>query len=447
MKLLRLWFSLYGRVSQKEYILTGVGLMIFKYVVDAALVYAFARAIWTPIDYLMPIYDLREAKLAAAPQGFQLLMGLWTLPFIWIGASMSMGRALDAGRSPWAVVLFFVPLVNYLYILRLACLKSHEGPLEPSPRREVSTRQAGTALITVMVCALLTVALMLYSVFVTRHYGAMLFLGTPFTVGGVAGYLYNRGREPRLGSTLVVATASVTLAGGLLMLFALEGVVCIAMALPLALLLALGGAAFGYALARYAGPRPREAALSVALLPLLVLVEARVAPTPIYEVISAIEIDAPPAVVWEHVIGFSDLPAPSHWLFETGIAYPVRATISGEGVGAVRHCEFSTGAFVEPITRWDPPHRLSFDVVQQPVPMEEWSFYRQVHPPHLEGSFRSVRGEFRLVPLAGGRTRLEGSTWYELELLPFGYWRVLADAIVHRIHARVLAHVKQLSES
>jgi hypothetical protein len=41
-----------------------------------------------------------------------------------------------------------------------------------------------------------------------------------------------------------------------------------------------------------------------------------------------------------------------------------------------------------------------------------------------------VRGEFRLVSLAGGRTRLEGGTWYELDPFP-----------------RVLAHVKRLSEA
>jgi len=46
------------------------------------------------------------------------------------------------------------------------------------------------------------------------------------------------------------------------------------------------------------------------------------------------------------------------------------------------------------------------------------------------------------VPLAGGRTRLEGSTWYELEMAPEGYWQLYADYLIHRIHARVLEHIK-----
>ena len=43
--------------------------------------------------------------------------------------------------------------------------------------------------------------------------------------------------------------------------------------------------------------------------------------------------------------------------------------IEGEGVGAVRHCVFSTGAFVEPITIWNEPRHLRFDVTAMPEPM------------------------------------------------------------------------------
>jgi hypothetical protein len=123
------------------------------------------------------------------------------------------------------------------------------------------------------------------------------------------------------------------------------------------------------------------------------------------------------------------------------------ARIEGAGVGAIRYCEFSTGPFVEPITRYDRPTRLSFDVIAQPPPMFEWSPYRNLHPPHLDGYIRSVAGEFRLIALPGGRTRLEGSTWYELDIAPHDYWQVWADTMIHHIHLRVLEHVKRLSEA
>ena len=69
---------------------------------------------------------------------------------------------------------------------------------------------------------------------------------------------------------------------------------------------------------------------------------------------TVVEIDAPPEAVWPNVVAFSALRAAGVAL-PLGIAYPLRATISGRGVGAVRRCEFSTGAFVEPITVWDEP--------------------------------------------------------------------------------------------
>jgi hypothetical protein len=86
-------------------------------------------------------------------------------------------------------------------------------------------------------------------------------------------------------------------------------------------------------------------------------------------------------------------------------------------------------------------------VTTQPPPLEEWSPYARIVPPHLDGYFQSRRGEFRLVPLPSGRTRLEGSTWYEMRLYPDGYWVLFADALISRIHLRVLRHIRMLAEA
>ena len=107
---------------------------------------------------------------------------------------------------------------------------------------------------------------------------------------------------------------------------------------------------------------------------------------------------------------------------------------------------FSTGPFVEPITVWDPPRRLSFDVRSQPAPMHEWSPYGRIQPKHLHGYLVSKRGQFRLTRLANGPTLLEGVTWYQHGLWPAEYWKWWSDAIIHRIHLRVLNHVRMLAE-
>jgi hypothetical protein len=181
-------------------------------------------------------------------------------------------------------------------------------------------------------------------------------------------------------------------------------------------------------------------------LPLFAGAEALLMRTTEYELMSAVEINATSATVWTNVVDFREITEQPEWYFRYGIACPQRARIDGVGVGAIRYCEFTTGTFVEPITVWDAPRRLAFDVTDQPAPMFELSPYRHVHPPHLHGFLRSNRGEFRLIPLADGRTRLEGRTWYEFAMFPQSYWTLWSDMLIHRIHERVLNHIKRESE-
>jgi hypothetical protein len=89
---------------------------------------------------------------------------------------------------------------------------------------------------------------------------------------------------------------------------------------------------------------------------------------------------------------------------------------------------------------------LRFSVTENPPPMKEWSFYDDVQPPHLHGFMLSRAGEFALEDLPAHRTRLLGTTWYEHNLWPAGYWRLWSDYLVHCIHLEVLNHVRCLAE-
>jgi hypothetical protein len=219
------------------------------------------------------------------------------------------------------------------------------------------------------------------------------------------------------------------------------------MAFPIAAGMAMLGALAGRAIATARATPPVHSALVLLALPFLTGWEALTQEAPRREVLSTIEVNAPREAVWENVIGFSELPPPIEPIFQVGVAYPMRAKIFGRGIGAVRHCEFSTGPFVEPITVWEEPSRLGFDVEAQPPAMKEWSPYRHVIAPHLDGYIRSKHGEFRLIPLEDGRTRIEARTWYELEIFPNLYWSTYSDALIAAIHHRVLEHVKRLSEA
>jgi uncharacterized membrane protein YhaH (DUF805 family) len=442
---LRLWFSFRDPIDRRTYLLHGAGLMLFKYVVDATLVWAFVHRWWTPLGYLNPVWTLREQWLRGAPGWLAPALVLWTLPFLWIGVSMTLRRAVDAGASPWVSLLFFVPVVNYLTMLLLAALPSRPreaGTPAPPGAAELRIR---AGLLGVGAALAITIPTILLGVYVRRLYSAGLFLGTPFTIGYISAYVFNAREAQTQRHTLQVALVAVALAGGAMLVFALEGGLCIAMALPLAALLALPGAILGRAVAlRTAGPSAR-ASLGALLAPLVVLASPRQAP-PSHDVVTVVEVDTPPVVVWRHVVAFPDLPAPDEWIFRAGVAAPLRARIEGTGVGATRYCDFTTGSFVEPITVWEENRRLGFDIIAQAPPMREWSPYREVNPPHLDGYFRATQGEFRLIALPGNRTRLEGRTRYVLDMFPQSYWTLPADRLVTAIHRRVLRHIKAVAE-
>ena len=118
----------------------------------------------------------------------------------------------------------------------------------------------------------------------------------------------------------------------------------------------------------------------------------------------------------------------------------------GRGVGAIRYCNFSTGSFVEPITTWQEPTLLQFDVKENPVPMKETSIYANLEPPHLHHIVISERGQFKLTKLKNGKTLLEGTTWYRHDMWPNWYWGPMSDGIIHTIHRRVLTNIKAKAE-
>ncbi|MGH7538205.1 MAG: DUF805 domain-containing protein [Gemmatimonadales bacterium] len=446
MTLFRRWFGLSDRIDRRTYSLSGAGLMLLKYLVDATIVWRYTAHWWSPLDYVTPLWSVRGQALQGVPPGVLLGLTLWTLPFLWIGVSMSMRRAVDAGRSAWLAILFFVPYVKFLLILLLCLLPSVQTATwrarEPAP--ELDERVKG-ALLGIAAALGITIATVLLGVYFKKSYSFGLFLGAPFTAGWVSAHVYNA-RHPRgSGETVRVALLATLLAGVVLLAFAAEGAFCLVLAFPLAASVAALGAVLGRAIALRGVEPPARAGIAALVAPVLVLAEPRV-PAPSYEVVTVAEIAAPPERVWHYVVTFPDLPPATEWPFRIGVAAPERARIEGTGTGAVRYCDFTTGSFVEPITAWQEGRLLGFDIVRQAPPMREWSPYQGVNPPHLDGYFRATRGAFRLVPLPGGRTRLEGRTRYEVEMFPQGYWAPIAGYLVSAIHERVLRHIERLAE-
>ncbi len=461
-----LW-RLDGEVDRRPYLVTGVVAFAVKHGLDLLVAGGVFSRPWGLLTYLLPLVGRDPRRYTPGEDAlFYSCMLALALPFIWIGVALTVRRLRSAGLPVWLVMLFFLPFVN-IVLIAVLCVWPPARPVaaEASPTADPGPRPwllpfldhvlpiaPGKAAV---MAVLLPLPLTLGTVFLGVHtfatYGWGLFIAAPFCLGLISVLLYGYAAPRTLLPCLGVATVSTLVLALGLVGAAIEGAICVILALPLATPLAMAGGAIGYVMQRRPERREGTGWVVPALLlvcPLLMGAEAASdREPPLLEAVTVVEIDAPPEVVWRHVIAFSEIAPPEEWLFRAGVAYPIRAEMHGHGVGAERHCVFSTGAFVEPIVVWDEPHRLEFLVLRNPPPMEEWTPYARVRPPHLEGYFLSRRGRFELVPLPGGRTRLEGTTWYQHHLWPSVYWEAWSGAVIHRIHGRVLRHIRDRAEA
>ena len=274
-------------------------------------------------------------------------------------------------------------------------------------------------------------------------YGLTIFVIHPILLGALAAWVMRPstgGHAASYGMLLVLAATLFLLIAGF------EGMICVALCLPLTLPLGALGGWLMYRCSRSVLAARGGAAMLLILPPATFTFDTHASPD-IYAVRTAIEIAAPPDRVWQSILTMSKLPDPQEWYFRAGMAYPTDVHLDGTGVGATRTCDFSTGAVVESIEVWDAPRVLRFRVLQNPAPMRELTLYGEISPRHLHGYLISREGEFRLTRLPGNRTLLEGTSWYQHGLYPAPYWRVWSDAIFHRIHLRVFDRIKRAAEA
>lgn len=432
-------------IGRWEFLGWGIGLALLKYALDVAIAWYFGEQ-FSPSRYWMPM-SLGILRMLDSSQSYAVAFAATALPFVCAGVWLCLLRLRQLGWNPFIAFLFFIPAVNLVFFLSLVLAGGSRQPdvdskpIEPEIKG-MSKRFAAPIVGVGGFFAVLACAIGLGS------YGWGLFFAVPFAMGVAAEALVN----PVAGQPGAFRRGSVTLLMSqaicccLVLALAIEGLICIVMAAPAAIILGAFGVMVGNAARAPGINRWANQAIAVGLFasaPLIAgLEKVWLSGPPVYRVDSFVEIDASPKAVWPVVIAFPEIAPPSEWMFRAGIAYPIRARIEGSGVGAIRYCEFSTGPFVEPITVWESAKRLAFSVSENPEPMRELSLF-EIHPPHLKGFLESQQGEFRLEPLDGGRrTRLHGSTWYKHGLEPAGYWRWWSDAIIHRIHGRVLEHIK-----
>jgi uncharacterized membrane protein YhaH (DUF805 family) len=453
-RLARLLFDPRGRVDRLTFVLIGLVLVPIKLAADFSMARFVFGQPWDVREYVWSKSLLAGLTNPSGPRLFYFSILCLAAPFAWIGICLCAKRLRGAGLSTWPVIFFFVPILKWFFFATAALLPPRAQPEAPAIRdpsigwtRWLPQTAVGSAATAIFITVAVSLLIVLASIYLIPSYGFTLFIGVPFFTGFVSTALYGARARRSFAQSAGTSLLAVALLGVALLSVATEGIVCLFMALPLAAGEAVAGALIAHLLLEQSHHAADVILPNLALLPLLLMLEhAAPAPASLRAVVTDVRIAAPIETVWLHVVSFTEIPEPREWLFRAGIAYPKKARLDGEGIGAIRHCIFSTGEFVEPITVWDAPRRLAFDVTAQPDPMLELSPYGAIRTPHLRGYFRSERGEFYLVSMSAGETRLFGTTWYALHYQPELYWSLWSDYLIHRIHLRVLQHIKTQSE-
>jgi len=443
MKRVLQFLSFSGTINRLPYLLWSFVAFLLPYATTWLVFAAFSwRPYIGPRFWLMPLLSL--AQIPQMPPALLLLAFFEMLFSGWLLAALAFRRAASADLDGWVAALAAAPVLQIPAILILAAWPPRpatEPRQMPAPPRDWAAAAQGV--LAGMALTLFAVAL---GALVFGTYGYGLFVLSPFVIGAATAFLANRTQEISFGRTLRLMTLSLALGGIALVLVALEGIVCIVLASPLAWLAAALGAALGQAAAQSSRRRARSTLMGVAIIPLIFASERALPETTRFATDERIEIAAPPDAVWNALIHMDRFETPPSLPFRLGVAYPVRGEIVGEGVGAIRKGIFSTGVAIERVIAWQKDRGLGFMVLSDPPAMREMSPYAHVNAPHVHGYFRTVTTTFEIVPLGHGRSLVREHTEHELKLDPVLYWMPFARWIIHQNNARVLDSVRQHAE-
>lgn len=454
------FWSFSGRIGRGTYVVVGFLAFAVKHNLDRLLAQS-QKVPWSPWNYWIPFGEMFRG-VPSGPQEQELAKTLFlvALPFLWIAITLTVKRLRDAGQPPWLAILVLVPIVNLLFFAMLCALPSRTFGARNVRKEPIRGRnegfwpqsRVGSAGLGVMFAAVLGVVVTWMDLKLVGRYGLALFVALPFVMGYAAVWIdcHRRSRTPK--DVIAVVNWTVALAAMGICAIAIEGLICIAMAAPIAWVLAFMGGVLAFAVhSRPETPRPAVepfAALLVMLPMLFGAEQMSPAPVPRYQVRTSIEIAASPEIVWNRVVAFPPMAPPTGMPFRLGFAYPIEARLVGAGLTADRECRFSTGRFKEPILAWEPGKHFAFGISEEPLLMKETSLYGDIKVRHLEDhDFQAERVDFVITRLPNGNSRLEGTTTYQNKMWPGAYWRIWTDGLVHSIHHRVFEHIKQLAET
>jgi len=269
----------------------------------------------------------------------------------------------------------------------------------------------------------------------------------PMAAGFISVFLAVRaGRDgPAIWVVLPSLTTAALIFGSYI--FFWEGIICLTMFLPVALIMGVVGGAAG---AFFARRFRRTPLLCVAVLPFVVAaVEQWTGPRyEVRQVETSVVIRAAPATIWRQIERVAPIRPEEQrfsWSQKIGFPRPIEATLSGEGVGGVRHATFAGGVlFVETVTVWEPQRRLGFDIRADTadIPPHTLDEHVTIGGPY----FDTLHGEYWIDPQPDGSAVLHLVSRHRLSTTFNFYAGIWTDAIMRDIQENILYVVRNRCE-
>jgi hypothetical protein len=272
----------------------------------------------------------------------------------------------------------------------------------------------------------------------------------PFCLGLICVMVAERGgrRGPRIWLLLPWAPAAAAMGAALLLFW--EGIICVVLMLPAALICSSLGGLLGALIARKTGQSRTAVMLCCVALPFVTgPIETRLAsPREIRAVHTEIEIAASPETVWNNIKRVPPIAREEQkfsWSQAIGFPAPIEATLSEESAGGVRRASFARGVvFMETVRVWEPRQRLMFSIHADPatIPPTALDEHVTVGGPY----FDVLEGEYRIESAGPGRVTLHLTSRHRLSTTFNFYASLWSDAVMRDVQENILYVIKNRCE-
>lgn len=277
----------------------------------------------------------------------------------------------------------------------------------------------------------ITSAIVLIAGFLFLHfdivgYGFSFFMLFPLAVGFAIGTHDKKKR----GIYSLIFGALVFF--GFLLAGALEGLICVAMALPLFLIMIYIGYKVQQKVIRNEPEETEKLMISITPILLLLLmnpIEQMIIPEPkVITIINSITLDYSPEIVFDEVKQMEKLDANKPIGLFLGLPSPYKCELEADTVGAKRNCLFSNGKIVAEITKYEKGKVLEMDVIDYTLTGRDW--------------FEFIDAKYTFQKL-DGKTKITRTSSYKSILNPRVYWAPLESWGIEQEHKFVLNSLKK----